>query len=156
MRVWGVNRSGKGDAAQVEKILPVTQLDDALPEADYIVIAAPETQDTKRLIGASQIAKVKRGARLINVGRGSLLDEQALVQALESGALRGAALDVTNTEPLPADSPLWKAKNLFITPHTSGVSDRLWQKETTLLMDLLERWFDGRDVFNVVDLSRGY
>jgi phosphoglycerate dehydrogenase-like enzyme len=156
MRVWGVNRSGKGETAHVEKIVPVAQLDSVLPEADYIVIAAPETQDTKHLIGASQIAKMKPGARLINMGRGALLDETALVQALESGALRGAALDVTATEPLAADSPLWKAKNLFITPHTSGVSDRLWQKETKLLMDLLERWFDGRNLFNVVDVTRGY
>jgi D-2-hydroxyacid dehydrogenase (NADP+) len=156
MRVWGVNRSGKCDAAHVEKIVPVAQLDSVLPEADYIVIAAPETRDTKHLIGAAQIAKMKPTARLINVGRGSLLDEGALVRALETKALRGAALDVTNTEPLPADSPLWRAPNLFITPHTSGVSHRLWQKETTLLMDLLERWFDGRELFNVVDVSRGY
>jgi D-2-hydroxyacid dehydrogenase (NADP+) len=156
MRVWGVNRSGKGDATHVERIIPVAQLDSVLPEADYLVIAAPETHDTNHLIGAAQIAKMKRGARLINVGRGSLLDEAAVVHALETRALRGAALDVTATEPLPADSPLWKAPNLFITPHTSGVSDRLWQKETSLLMDLLERWFDGRDLFNVVDVSRGY
>ena len=156
MRVWGVNRSGKGDPSYVEKIAPVAQLDAVLPEADYVVIAAPETHETQHLIGAAQIAKMKRGARLINVGRGSLLDEVALVGALETKALRGAALDVAGTEPLPGDSPLWKAPNLFITPHTSGVSDRLWQKETTLLMDLLERWFDGRDLFNVVDLKRGY
>src|SRR5450432_656657 len=156
MRVIGVNRSGKGDTTHVEKIVPVAQLDSVLPEADYIVIAAPETHETQHLIGAAQIAKMKRGARLINVGRGSLLDETALVHALKSGALRGAALDVTGTEPLPSDSPLWKAPNLFITPHTSGVSDRLWQKETDLLMDLLERWFDGRDLFNVVDVKRGY
>jgi phosphoglycerate dehydrogenase-like enzyme len=156
MRVWGVNRSGKGEATHTEKILPVAQLDDAIPEADYVVIAAPDTHETQHLIGAAQIAKMKRGARLINVGRGSLLDETALVHALKSGALRGAALDVTGTEPLASDSPLWKAPNLFITPHTSGVSDRLWQKETDLLMDLLERWFDGRDLFNVVDVKRGY
>jgi D-2-hydroxyacid dehydrogenase (NADP+) len=156
MRVWGVNRSGKGDAALVDKIVPVSQLDSVLPEADYIVIAAPETHETQHLIGAGQIAKMKPNARLINIGRGSLLDETALVRALESKALRGAALDVTGTEPLPAHSPLWKAPNLFITPHTSGVSDRLWQKETKLLMDLLERWFDGRELFNVVDVSRGY
>jgi D-2-hydroxyacid dehydrogenase (NADP+) len=156
MRVWGVTRSGKGDATHAEKILPVAHLDDALSQADYIVIAAPDTHETQRLIGEIQIAKMKPGARLINVGRGSLLDEAALVRALETGALSGAALDVTSTEPLPPDSPLWKAPNLFITPHTSGVSDRLWQKETDLLMDLLERWFDGRDLFNVVDFSRGY
>jgi len=156
MRVWGVTRSGKGDATQAEKILPVAQLEDALPHADYVVLAAPDTGETQHLIGASHIAKMKRGARLINVGRGSLLDEAALIRALESGALSGAALDVTATEPLPPDSPLWKAPNLFITPHTSGVSDRLWQKETNLLMDLLERWFDNRDLFNVVDFNRGY
>jgi D-2-hydroxyacid dehydrogenase (NADP+) len=156
MRVWGVTRSGKGDATHAEKVLPVAQLDDALPHADYIVLAAPDTHETQHLIGPAQISKMKRGARLINVGRGSLLDESALVNALETGALSGAALDVTSTEPLPSDSLLWKAPNLFITPHTSGVSDRLWQKETDLLMDLLERWFDGRDLFNVVDFHRGY
>jgi phosphoglycerate dehydrogenase-like enzyme len=156
MRVWGVTRSGKGNTTDVEKILPVAEMEDALPQADYIVLAAPETQETQQLIGAAQIAKMKRGAKLINVGRGSLLDEAALIRALETGALSGAALDVTATEPLPLDSPLWKARNLFITPHTSGVSDRLWQKETKLLMELLERWFDGRELFNVVDFTRGY
>ena len=156
MRVWGVTRSGNGDATHVEKIIAVAQLESALPDADYIVLAAPETPETQQLIGAAQIAKMKRSARLINIGRGSLLDETALVRALETGALGGAALDVTRTEPLPADSPLWKAPHLFLTPHTSGVSDRLWQKETALLMDLLERWFDGRELFNVVDFTRGY
>ena len=99
---------------------------------------------------------MKPGARLINVGRGSLLDEAALVQALASGALGGAALDVTQTEPLPAESPLWKAPNLFMTPHTSGVSDRLWDRQTAILIELLESWFDGRQLFNRVDFARGY
>jgi phosphoglycerate dehydrogenase-like enzyme len=108
------------------------------------------------MIGAAQIACMKPGARLINVGRGSLLDESALIRALESGALGGAALDVTSVEPLPPESPLWRAPNLFITPHTSAVSDRLWHRETALLMDLLERWFDGREMFNQVDFARGY
>ena len=99
---------------------------------------------------------MKRGARLINVGRGSLLDETALIASLESGHLSGASLDVTGIEPLPSDSPLWKAPNLFITPHTSAVSDRLWQRETELLVDLLERWFSGREMKNIVDLNRGY
>jgi D-2-hydroxyacid dehydrogenase (NADP+) len=156
MRVWGVTRSGKGEATHTERILPVAQLEPALPQADYVVLAAPDTRETQHLIGRAQIAKMKRGARLINVGRGSLLDESALIRALETGALSGAALDVTATEPLPPDSPLWKTPNLFITPHTSGVSDRLWQKETDLLMDLLERWFAGRELFNVVDFRRGY
>ena len=156
MRVWGVTRSGQGDPTHAEKILPVSQLEEALAHADYVVIAAPETNETRHLIGAEQIARMKPGARLINVGRGSLLDESALIHALETGALSGAALDVTSVEPLPPESALWKTPNLFITPHTSAVSDRLWQRETALLMDLLERWFDGREMFNQVDFARGY
>ncbi|MGH9675895.1 MAG: D-2-hydroxyacid dehydrogenase [Candidatus Acidiferrum sp.] len=156
MRVWGVTRSGEGDRGLAERIVPATNMEELLPEADFVVIAAPETVGTRHLIGAEQIARMKRGARLINMGRGSLLDEAALIRALESGALGGAALDVTETEPLPAESPLWKAPNLFITPHTSAVSDRLWARETELLMELLERWFKGREMINRVDFARGY
>ena len=156
MRVWGVTRSGEGDRTHVEKIFSAAKLHEALPDADYVLICAPETAETKHLIGTAQIARMKRGSRLINVGRGSLLDENALVQALESGALGGAALDVAQTEPLSAESPLWKAPNLFITPHTSGVSDRLWERQTSILIELLERWFDGRELFNRVDFARGY
>ncbi|HJZ64743.1 MAG TPA: D-2-hydroxyacid dehydrogenase [Candidatus Acidoferrum sp.] len=156
MRVWGVTRSGAGDNSFLEKILPARDLDEALAEADYVVIAAPETAETKHLISAKKIARMKRDARLINVGRGSLLDESALIAALESGHLAGAALDVASQEPLPENSPLWQAPNLFITPHTSAVSDRLWQRETALLVELLELWFSGREMKNVVDLARGY
>jgi phosphoglycerate dehydrogenase-like enzyme len=156
MRVWGVTRSGEGERAHVEKIFSAKQLQEALPGADYVLICAPETAETKHLMGAAEIARMKRGARLINVGRGSLLDEAALVEALESEALGGAALDVAATEPLPPESPLWKAPNLFITPHTSGVSDRLWDRHAAILIKLLERWFDGRELFNRVDFARGY
>jgi phosphoglycerate dehydrogenase-like enzyme len=156
MKVWGVTRSGTGERAHVEKILAAEKLHEALPEADYVVVCAPETAETKHLIGAAEIARMRRGARLINIGRGSLLDEAALIRALESGALGGAALDVAATEPLPKESPLWKAPNLFITPHTSGVSDRLWNRQAEILIALLERWFDGREMFNRVDFARGY
>ncbi len=156
MRVWGVTRSGKGDTSLAEKIVPATELNAVLPEADYIVLAAPETGETKQLIAAEEISKMKRGARLLNLGRGSLLDEAALIAALESGQLAGAALDVTGVEPLPSDSPLWKAPNLFITPHTSGVSELLWVRQTEMLLNLLELWFSGREMTNVVDLRFGY
>jgi phosphoglycerate dehydrogenase-like enzyme len=156
MRVWGVTRTGEGDRAHAEKIFPATKLHEALAEADYVLIAAPETAATRHLLGAAEIVKMKRGARLINVGRGSLLDEAALLRALASGALGGAALDVARLEPLPAENPLWKAPNLLITPHTSGVSDRLWDRQAAVLIELLERWFDGRELFNRVDFARGY
>ncbi len=156
MRVWGVTRSGEGDTTLAEKIFPASRLAEALPEADYVVVAAPETPETKHLIGAAQIERMKRSARLVNVARGSLLEEAVLVRALEDGRIAGAALDVTAQEPLPTESPLWTAPNLFLTPHTSAVSDRLWERETALLLDLLERWFDGRELFNRVDFARGY
>lgn len=156
LRVWGVTRSGNGDSTYADKIAPVAQLEELLHEADFVVLAAPDTAETKHLIGERQIARMKRGARLINVGRGSLLDEAALLRALETGALGGAVLDVMASEPLAPDSALWRAPNLFLTPHTSAVSDRLWHRETALLMELLERWFDGRELFNRVDFARGY
>jgi D-2-hydroxyacid dehydrogenase (NADP+) len=156
MRVWGMTRSGNGDGNYVERIFPAARLHEALPEADYVVIAAPETAETRHLIGAAELAKMKPGARLINVGRGSLLDEAALICGLKSGALGGAAIDVAQTEPLPRESPLWKTPNLLITPHTSALSDRLWVRQSALLVELLERWFDGREMFNQVDVTRGY
>lgn len=156
MRVWGVSRSGRGDTTFAEKIIPVSKLGDALAEADFVVIAAPETPETKHLIGAQQLARVQRSAFLINIARGSLLEETALVAALERGEIAGAALDVAAAEPLPPESPLWTAKNILITPHTSAVSDRLWPRQTALLLELLERWFSGRELFNIVDFQRGY
>jgi phosphoglycerate dehydrogenase-like enzyme len=156
MRVWGVSRSGRGDTTFAEKIIPVSKFDDALPEADFVVIAAPETPETKHLIGAQQLARMKPSAFLVNIARGSMLEETALVAALERGELAGAALDVAAAEPLPPESPLWTAKNILITPHTSAVSDRLWPRQTALLLELLERWFSGRELFNIVDFQRGY
>jgi phosphoglycerate dehydrogenase-like enzyme len=156
MRIWGVTKSGRGDSTHAEKIVPSSELISALPEADYILLCTPETSETKHLIGPEQIARMKRGAHLINVGRGSLLDESALIDALETGALGGAALDVAETEPLPPTSPLWHAPNMFLTPHVSAVSDKLWDREIALLMELLERWFDGRELFNRVDFTRVY
>jgi phosphoglycerate dehydrogenase-like enzyme len=156
IRIWGVTRSGTGDSTHAEKILPVSQLNEALPYVDYLVISAPETAETKHLIGSEQIARMKRGARLINVARGSLLDEGALINALQNGVLGGAALDVTGVEPLPPQSPLWHAPNLFITPHTSAISERLWLRETELFMKLLDEWFEGKPLSNRVDFSRGY
>ena len=156
MRVWGVSRSGRGDRTLAERIIPVSALDEALPESDFVVIAAPETPETKHLFGAQQFVHMKRSAFLINIARGSLLDDAALLGALERGEIAGAALDVSPVEPLPPESPLWTAKNILITPHTSAVSDRLWPRQTTLLLELLERWFDGRELYNIVDLQRGY
>ena len=156
MRVWGVSRSGKGDATLAEKIVPVSQLREVLSQADYVVVSAPETAETRHLMGAAEIAMLKPTAYLLNVARGSLLDQSALIAALQQNKLAGAALDVTDPEPLPAESPLWRTPHLFLTPHTSAISDRLWPRQTALLLELLQRWFEGRELFNLVDLHRGY
>ena len=99
---------------------------------------------------------MKRGAVLVNVARGSLVDQAALVTALEKRAIGGAGLDVASPEPLPPENPLWSLENVFITPHTSGISERIWQREAELLVDNLERWFKGEPLRNQVDLARGY
>jgi phosphoglycerate dehydrogenase-like enzyme len=93
---------------------------------------------------------------LINVARGSLVDEAALIDTLRRRAIAGAALDVTDEEPLPASSELWKLDNVFITPHISAVSEFLWDRQTELLLENLERWFGSRELVNLVDKKRGY
>jgi phosphoglycerate dehydrogenase-like enzyme len=156
MQVIGVTRSGQSDATHAQRIVSIEHLDEVLPQADYTVVAVPETGETKHLFDEKRISKMKRGARLINLGRGSAIDEAALVRALECGLLGGAALDVADAEPLPAESPLWNAPNLLITPHTSAISSRLWQRETDLIVHLLEQWFAGKELSNRVDLKKGY
>jgi phosphoglycerate dehydrogenase-like enzyme len=108
------------------------------------------------LIGAEQLAAMKRSAVLVNVARGSLVDQAALVTALEKRAIGGAALDVASPEPLPPENPLWSLENVLLTPHTSGISERIWQREAELLIDNLGRWFRGQPLHNRVDVERGY
>lgn len=159
MKIWAVTRSAKvgGElAGLVDRVFSAAQLDDALPQADFVVLAAPETPETFHLLDARRMALMKPNAYLINVARGSLVDEAALIESLRRGAIAGAALDVTAQEPLPSDSPLWSLDNCVITPHTSGVTDFYWQRQTELLLENLDRWFSGRELLNRVDLARGY
>jgi phosphoglycerate dehydrogenase-like enzyme len=156
MKIWAVTRSGRGDSPLANRILPAAELGRVLPEADYVVLAAPETPETHHLIGARQLGAMKPTAYLVNVARGSLVDESALIEALRRRAIAGAALDVTEEEPLPPESPLWALENVFLTPHLAAASDTLWQRQTELLLENLERWFAGRELLNRVDLERGY
>jgi phosphoglycerate dehydrogenase-like enzyme len=156
MKIWAVTRSGEGDASLAERILPASRLDEALAEADFVVLAAPETPETHHLIGARQLQAMKPTSYLVNVARGSLVDEAALAKALGCGSIAGAALDVTEQEPLPAESPLWRMENVLLTPHISAASELLWDRQTELLLENLERWFSGRELRNLVDFKRGY
>jgi phosphoglycerate dehydrogenase-like enzyme len=156
MRLWAVTRSGEGDRQLADKIVPAARLQEALTDADFVILAAPETPETRRMMGSAEFARMKSSAYFMNVSRGALVDEPALINALERHAIAGAALDVASQEPLPPDSPLWKLENVVITPHMSAVSDQLWTRQTDLLLTNLERWFSGEELINRVDLERGY
>jgi len=156
MRIWAVTRTGQGNAELAERIFPAAKLEEALSEADFVILAAPETPETRQMMGAREFARMKSSAYFINVARGALVDEPALIAALERRAIAGAALDVASREPLPPESPLWRLDNAFITPHMSAVSDQLWIRQTDLLMSNLERWFNGEELLNRVHLERGY
>ena len=156
MRVWAVTRSGRAEEGLAEQVFPASKLHEALPQADFVVLAAPETPETRKLIGAREFALMKASAYFLNVSRGALVDEPALISALEQRKIAGAALDVASQEPLPPESPLWRLDNAFITPHMSAVSEHLWERQTDLLMENLERWFAGLELLNRVDLNRGY
>jgi glyoxylate/hydroxypyruvate reductase A len=120
------------------------------------VIAAPLTPETTNLIGAPQLARMKAGSFVVNVGRARILDHDALVAALHAGHLGGAALDVFPQEPLPADDPLWTAPNLIITPHTSGFRRGHWDEVIDLFAVNLERFRRGEPVLYRVDPALGY
>jgi phosphoglycerate dehydrogenase-like enzyme len=140
----------------VHEVLPSSRLDELLARSDYVVLAAPVTRATQGMIGHPQLAKMKPDACLINVGRGALIDEPALVEALRDHKIGGAALDVFEKEPLPSDSPLWDFENLLITPHTGGMTEKLWERHYELFSENLRRYLKGKPLLALVDKQSGY
>jgi phosphoglycerate dehydrogenase-like enzyme len=128
----------------------------ALRSCDYLVVAVPDTPRTRGLIGERELEQLNPSAVLINVSRGSVVDEDALIRALSSNRLRGAGLDVFRTEPLPSESPLWGLPNVLITPHVSAVTRRFWERQLELILDNIARYLAGQSLRNVVDKGRGY
>ena len=128
-----------------------------LEASDYVVIAAAATDDTRALIGADQLARMKPASWLINIARGSLIDEPALIETLTAGRIAGACLDVFAQEPLPPDSPLWDLHNVHIAPHnSSGWSPGLRNRQKAIFLDNLRRFAAGEPLENAVDIARGY
>jgi phosphoglycerate dehydrogenase-like enzyme len=140
----------------VLKIVGPAQIDELLAESDYVVLAAPLTSETRSLMDATRLAKMKSNACLINVGRGPLIEEPALAEALKTKRLGGAALDVFSKEPLPQDSPLWDLDNLLITPHTAALTEKLWERHYVSISENVRRYLSGEPLLAVVDKSRGY
>ncbi|MFH9001667.1 D-2-hydroxyacid dehydrogenase [Streptomyces afghaniensis] len=156
MRVCGAGRKARTDDPDFGTVHGSTTLTSALGEADYVVLAAPLTKGTRGMVDASVLAAMKPGARLINVGRGGLVDEEALIDHLAAGRLAGAALDVFGQEPLPARSPLWDMPGVMISPHTAGETTGEREALVEVFLDNLTRHIEGRPLRNVVDKRRGY
>lgn len=154
MRAIGVRRrpgESAPDGRYVDEVHGPEALIALLRKADFLVLVAPHTDETEGMIGAEQLAALPRGAAVINIGRGALVDEPALVEALRSGHVGGAYLDVFAEEPLPADSPLWTMPNVLVSPHSASTSDRENRRIADLFLDNLRRWLDGRPLRNVLD-----
>jgi len=127
-----------------------------LPECDVVVLAVPSTDETRGMIGPEEFAAMKPGSFLVNIARGSVIDEDALMAALKEGPMAGAALDVFQEEPLPESSPLWDFENLLVTPHISGASRAHLRRAFELLVDNMKRFVNNETLLNIVDKEAGY
>ncbi len=156
-KVTGVNRSGR-PAEGFDGTAPVSGLDALLPAAELLILAVPGTAETAHLLSRERIALLPENALVINVGRGSAVDQDALVEALEAERIAGAALDVAVPEPLPKDHPLWTTKNLILTPHVSGNFTLPYTCDTNveLFCEDLENYIAGRPLAHLVDVALGY
>jgi phosphoglycerate dehydrogenase-like enzyme len=160
LRVFGVRilgvRRGEGALPEADATYPQERLDEALAEADIVILLTPLTPRTRGLFDAARLARCKRGAHIVNLARGNIVDEAALRRLLEEGHLSAATFDVFHTEPLPADDPMWTAPNVTVTPHVSGeLAD--WQYHAAMLFAAnLERWIAGRPLENLCDPALGY
>jgi phosphoglycerate dehydrogenase-like enzyme len=156
MRVVGVRQDPSKPAPGVERMVSFGQLNEALGVSDFVVLAVPTTPQTRGMMNPARLAQMKEGSWLINVGRGALVDEAALVEALPSGRPGGAALDVFDPEPLSQDSPLWSTQNVIVTPHVAGFHERMWEEHYSIFSDNLRRLLAGETLLNLVDKGRGY
>ncbi len=156
MRVVGVREHPERGSEVADIVYGFGELNQALGEGDFIVLAVPVTPKTHHLINAARLARLKPGAYLINVGRGVLIDEDALVLALRARSFAGAALDVTTEEPLPPDSPLWHMENVFVTPHIAGLTERMWERHYAHYTENLRRYLVGEPLLWIVDKQCGY
>lgn len=156
MRVLGLRRRPAKRQEIADRIFGPDGLHEMLADCDHVVNTLPSTTSTRHLIDTDALRSMKQGACFYNVGRGSTVDEAALVEALESGHLAGAGLDVFEDEPLPSSSPLWGMDNVIVTPHVGGLSPREAEREAELFLENLVRWANGRELLNVVDSELGY
>jgi D-2-hydroxyacid dehydrogenase (NADP+) len=159
MRILAVKRSAakrEKNVEGVDEIFPRNQLTKMLSECDFVIVTVPLTAETRGMIGDAELRAMKPTASIINVARGPVIDEAALLLALKEGRVAGAGLDVFEKEPLPTDSELWKLPNVIVSPHLAGVAEHEVRELMALFCQNLERFLRGKELINVVDLKRGY
>lgn len=156
MTVLAVRENPANGPCGADRVYGTAELDQVLPEADYVLVCAPLTSATSRIINHARLNKMKKDAYLVNVSRGQLIDERALLDALKRRRIAGAALDVFDHEPLPRSSKFWGLDNLLITPHTAAVTERLWERHLRFISENLKRFIAGQPLLSQVDKARGY
>ena len=157
-RITGVCRSGECADSSYDSLMKVDDLDMILPETELLVMSLPATKETENILSKERIALLPEGAYVVNVGRGSAIDEDALADSLNSGKMAGAALDVFKTEPLPQNSRLWNTKNLLITPHVAGnlTLEHTLNKNVEMFCEDLVNFTSGKEMKYLVDRNKGY
>jgi phosphoglycerate dehydrogenase-like enzyme len=158
-KVVGAVRELRGRTPEdlgVERLEPTERLDELLPEADVLVLTVPHTALTDRILDSRRLALLKPGAILVNIARGNVVDEDALVEALRSGRLRGAALDVFEQEPLPTESPFWDLPNVFVSPHSASTVAAENERIVELFQENIRRYLEGQPLLNVLDKEQLY
>lgn len=156
MTVRAVTRTPRSDPAPAHEVWPAERLGDLAAASDWLVVVAPSTPATKAIVSRAVLERLPAHAVVLNLGRGALVDEPALVERLASGAIAGAALDVFAGEPLPAESPLWRMPQVIVTPHVSGYGPRYWERAMEMFAANLRARLDGRPLANLVDKREGY
>ncbi|MEQ9811837.1 MAG: D-2-hydroxyacid dehydrogenase [Azospirillaceae bacterium] len=155
MRVVGVRRH-PDPVSEADITYTMDRLDDALGEADFVLLITPLTDETRGLFDAERLRKIKHGAHLINLARGNIVNEGAMIERIREGQLNGATIDVFANEPLSEDDPIWDAPNVIVTPHASGELEN-WQFHAAMVFaDNLEHWLTGKDLANLCDPELGY
>lgn len=155
MDVLAIKRT-PGAVNGAREVLTADRLREALPRCDFVVLVVPVTDATRGMMGAAELRAMKREAFLVNIARGSVVDESALITALREGVIAGAALDVFDEEPLPADNPLWTLPNVILTPHVAGEPADYARRVADVFLDNVARWLRHEPLRNVVDFERGY
>ncbi|MCA1670058.1 MAG: D-2-hydroxyacid dehydrogenase [Thermomicrobia bacterium] len=156
MRVLAIQRRPDRKPAYVARLLTGDALPELLAESDHVCLCLPLTSATKYTIDRDELAQMQRTAYLYNIGRGGLINQEALISVLRGGTLAGAGLDVTTPEPLPADSPLWEMPNVLITGHTAASTPHYWERGMDLLVENIRRFLAGDQLRDAVDIKAGY